>query len=102
MRDPRNDTGTEMFFCNCDKCKGQIDYEIQHMLDPHGQSISMWCATLTDLEVFLNTGPVHTSAEFELQQIGITPFFLKYYNAPLEPFLKNDELFENLSEITRI
>jgi len=89
----------EMFYCNCDNCKGQIDYEKRYMLDPHGQSISMWCATLTDLTVFINIGPVETEAEFELQQRGVQPFYISYYNLPLEPFIKPDQvdkLFEEM------
>lgn len=99
MKDPRDDKEPEMFYCNCDKCEGQIDYEKRFMLDPHGMCISMWCATLTDLETLLNVGPVQTEAEFELQQRGIQPFYLSYYNIPLEPFIKADQvnkLFEEM------
>ena len=90
-RDPRNQE-PESIFCKCEKCKGQIDYEPEHILDPDGDCISRWCANLKDLEYFENAGPAisRTNAEHELRTIGAKEFFKKYYNAPLEPFIKSD------------
>ncbi len=103
-RDPRNQE-PESFFCKCSKCKGDsVGYEFNDMLDPFGDCISLWCANLKTLEQFLNEGPVITNAEYELQWLGITPFFLKYYQAPLEPFTKPgrvNDLFDEIAEMEK-
>jgi len=105
MNDPRNEKEPEMFFCTCEKCKGDsVGYEYNDMLDPYGECISRWCANLEILYRIENEGPEVplTSAEYELRKIGATPFYLRYYQAPLEPFIKPDqvdELFEEIAEM---
>ncbi len=89
-RDPQNQE-EEYFFCTCPDCKGDsIGYEFDDILDPFGDCISRWCANLKDLEYFENAGPAisRTNAEHELRTIGAKEFFKKYYNTPLDPYIK--------------
>jgi hypothetical protein len=78
-------------FCQCEKCRGEIDYEIEHLLLVSNKYISRWCANHTDLESALATMPLipRTNAEYELKQRGPTAFYVIYYNAPLDPVEKN-------------
>ena len=103
MKDPR-DQDQELVYCKCDQCEGQIGYEPEHILNPDGYCYSRWCATLKDLEYFENEGsPIsRTNAEFELRTIGAKEFFKKYYNAPLEPFIKPDQVNELFDEIAEM
>ncbi len=102
-RDPRNQD-QELVYCKCDQCKGQIDYEPEHILDPDGYCYSRWCANLKDLEYFENEGsPIsQTNAEHELRTIGAKEFFKKYYNVPLEPFITPDQVGELFDEIAQM
>ena len=105
MKDPRDDTEPEKFFCKCSKCKGDsFGFDFNDMLDPHGDCISRWCANLATLYRFENEGPMvaRTSAEWELRHIGAEAFYTKYYDFPLTPILKENELMDNSSEITRL
>jgi hypothetical protein len=100
MKDPRNEKEPESFFCKCKDCKGDsVGYDFNDMLDPFGDCISRWCASLKELEYYENAGPPisRTNAEYELRTIGAREFFKKYFNVPLEPFIKPkqlDELFD--------
>lgn len=103
--DPRNQE-KEYFFCTCPDCKGDsVGYDFNDMLDPFGECISRWCANLETLHRLENEGPqTMTSAEWELRKIGATPFYLRYYQAPLEPFIKPDqvdELFEEIAQMNK-
>lgn len=90
-----------LVFCNCDKCKGQIEYEYEHMLDPTCQAISRWCANFMDLKITLETMPAvpRTNAEFELRKRGAKTFYVIYFNAPLDPYEKFKELHPLFREI---
>lgn len=89
--------------CNCEKCKGQIEYEYEHMLDPTGQAISRFCA---DGKTLLNIladmpGIPRTNAEYELKQVGYVKFYVIYYNAPLDPYIKAQQLHRLFKEIDK-
>lgn len=90
-----------MVFCNCQKCKGQIEYEYEHMLDPIGKAISKFCANVRDLIIIQNTMPEvpRSNAEFELRQRGIIQFYVIYFNAPLDPYEKAREMYPLFREI---
>ncbi len=103
-RDPRNQE-PESFFCTCPDCKGDsVGYEFNDMFNLDGYCYSRWCSNLKDLEYFENEGsPISkTNAEFELREIGAKEFFKKYYNAPLEPFIKPDQVNEFFDEIAQM
>ena len=103
-RDPRNQE-PESFFCTCPDCKDDsVGYEFNDMLDPFGKCISRWCANLKDLEYFENAGPAisRTNAEHELRTIGATPFYLRYYQLPLKPFIKSDQIDDLFEEIAQM
>jgi hypothetical protein len=81
-------------FCQCEKCKGEIDYEIEHLLLVNNKYISRWCANHFDLESALATMPLvpRTNAEYELKHRGPKAFYVIYFNAPLDPVEKSGEL----------
>ena len=90
-------------YCKCPKCKGQIDYEIEHILDPQGLCISRFCAAIKDLIIVQNTMPEvpRSNAEFELKQRGVIQFYTIYFNAPLDPYIKPGQVHDLFSDIIK-
>ena len=87
----------QTFYCHCDTCKGQIDYNYQDMLNPENTSISRFCAETEYLNhYYWKTKDCRTNAEYDLSLFGPEEFFVRNYNANLDPvdLFKEMEIFK--------